>query len=233
MPENAGFSYSFAFIISRKDTPQPVSSGRLIKGSLAVFSLININRPGSTRKLEIPKFTSSKRLYEYVPASFEIQFKNSGNSIVQPYGNIFVQRSSSNTTPLSTLKVNQAQAYILPGTTRTISTQWESGFPAYKSVVSSDGSQSRSLQWNWDNASDFRIGRYTAKLVAVYNDGQRDVPIEQEITFWVVPWRAILLVLGTITILILFGRWRGKKRTEKAVRKALAAQKQAASEDTP
>jgi hypothetical protein len=229
VPKEAGFSYSFALIISRKSNPQPVSGGRVIKGSVAVFTLINIDRPGSTRKLEVPEFKTTHGVYEYVPTTLKVTFKNIGNSIVQPYGNIFIQRGSDDAEPISTLKVNDNKAYILPGSTRTIQTDWSAGFPVYKPTASAD---KQKLTWDWNHAGDFRIGRYTAKLVAVYDDGQRTVPIQQEVTFWVVPWRAILVVLGILVGLILLSRWRNKRRTEKAVRRALEAQKANQQENT-
>ena len=40
------------------------------------------------------------------------------------------------------------------------------------------------------------------KLVGVYNDGQRDVPIESEITFWILPWK---ILLGLLIVLVLVG----------------------------
>ncbi|MDR3583243.1 MAG: hypothetical protein P4L62_02705, partial [Candidatus Pacebacteria bacterium] len=55
------------------------------------------------------------------------------------------------------------------------------------------------LKWNFADASKLRWGKYTAKLVLVYDNGQRDVPIEGEVSFWVVPWR---LVGGGLIILI-------------------------------
>jgi len=225
VPKEAGFSYSFVLIVSRKNNLQPVAGGRLIKGSLAIFTLVNIDKPGATRKLQISSFTSTKKLYEYLPTTLRVEVKNTGNSIVQPYGNIYLQRNPDSASPISTLRVNDANAYILPGTARSLDVEWQKGFPVYTSSTAADGTTHRSLSWDWNHAADFRIGKYTAKLVAVYNDGTRDIPIEQEVSFWVIPWKAILLLIGVVTGLILFSRWRSKRRTEKAVRKALQAQK--------
>jgi hypothetical protein len=47
------------------------------------------------------------------------------------------------------------------------------------------------------------------------------------VTFWVIPWRAILLSIAGLVGLWFLGRWRNKRRTEKAVRRALAAQEAA------
>ncbi len=223
VPKDAGFSYSFALVISRQTDPK-ITSGRLIKGSVAVFTLMNVDRPGAKSNLGVVSFTSAKHLYEYLPATFDIRFQNSGNTIVQPYGNIFVQRAASSKTPLASLVVNDKKSYILPRTERTISAEWNGGFATYQTERDDAGNPHQRLKIDWSQLSRFRIGRYTAKLVAVYNDGQHDIPIEGTVTFWVIPWRAILLFIAAVTGLWFLGRWRNKRRTEKAVRRALAAQ---------
>lgn len=202
LPKETGFSYSFALVVTRKNNPQPTGEGRLLRGSVAVFTLVNVDRPGATRILEVPKFTATKRVFEYLPATFTVEFKNSGNSIVQPYGNIFVQRGSNDTQPLATLPVNETRGYILPDTTRSLESNWTSGFPAYEVTKDANGAEVRSLKWNFANASNFRFGRYTAKLVAAYNDGQRDIPLVAEVTFWVIPWK---ILLGILVVLLLIG----------------------------
>jgi hypothetical protein len=224
IPKDAGFSYSFALVISRQSLPKNNGGTRVIAGSLAVFTLINVDRPGAKSSLQVVQFTASRHLYEYLPATFAIRFRNTGNTIVQPYGNMFVQRTATNKTPLATLAINDKRGYILPGTERSVTTQWNDGFAAYMPVAQPDGTTRSHLAVDWSKLSHFRIGRYTAKLVAVYSDGQHDVPIEGTVTFWVVPWRAILLFIGLLVGLWFLGRWRGKRRTAKAVKRALAAQ---------
>ena len=65
------------------------------------------------------------------------------------------------------------------------------------------------LKWDWGQASKLRWGKYTAKMLLIYDDGQRDVPIEGEVSFWVVPWRLIGVVLfnfGLIMYLLWYVR---------------------------
>ncbi len=224
-PKDSGFSYSFALVISRKNVPKPIEGSRLLKGSLAVFTLINVDRPGATSKLEVVGLTTDRRVYEFLPATVKITFKNTGNTIVQPYGNIFIQRNKNSKTPIDTLPVNDSKSYILPGTQRSTTSTWSNGFPVYEVTANEDGTSGKQLQFNWDTASRFRIGRYTVKVVAVYSDGQRDIPIEGEVSFWVIPWRTILIAMAAITALWLLARWRSKRRTDKAVQRALAAAK--------
>ena len=206
LPKNTGFSYSLALIISRANNPQSTESGRLIKGSVAVFTLINVDRPGATRKMDVTEFSSNAGIYEYLPAKLNIRFENTGNTIAQPYGNIFIQRGSKDGEPLATLPVNDKRGYILPGTERLLETNWSQGFPSYQISMDANGNEKKSETWEWSQLSNFRIGQYTAKLVAVYNDGQRDIPIEKEVTFWVIPWKILLGFLVVILILG-FGIW--------------------------
>jgi len=202
LPKDTGFSYSFALIISRQVNPKPQEGQRAINGSLAVFTLVNVDRPGATSNLQVASLTTSKKVYEYLPAQISIKFHNAGNTIVQPLGNIFIVRGHSKT-PLDTLVVNETQGYILPGTTRVIKASWNDGFPSYQTVTGSDGKETQKLVWNWGQLSKLRIGRYTANLVAVYTQAGKDVPIEGTVSFWVIPWK-ILLVLLVVVLLVLF-----------------------------
>ena len=226
LPKDTGFSYSLALIVSRTQNPQSTQSGRLIKGSVAVFTLINVDRPGATRKIEVEDLSMSAGVYEYLPATVAIRFKNSGNTIVEPYGNVFIQRGSEDMSPIATLPVNDKKGYILPGSERSLETEWTDGFPLVRTTINPDGSEQKQESWDWSQLSKLRIGQYTAKLVAVYNDGQRDVPIEKEVTFWVVPWKIILGALIIIAFVVL-GVWsvvrkiwilirKGKKRSQKS-----------------
>lgn len=219
LPKESGFSYSLALVINRTKDPKSVEAGRAIKGSVAVFTLINVDRPGAIRKLEVEKFATSQNAYEYLPATISMTFKNTGNTIVQPYGNVFIQRGSDDKTPLATLPVNDKKGYILPGSNRILDAEWADGFPSYKITTAADGNEQKTETWNWSQVSKFRIGSYTAKLVAVYNDGQRDVPIEKQATFWVIPWKILLGVIVVIAILAL-GVWSVLRKIWSLIRRS-------------
>lgn len=208
VPDDAAFSYSFALAVSRVEEAKPIPGQSSLQGAVAVFALINVDRPGATRRISVDNFQTERRVYEYLPASFSYKIQNIGNSIVQPQGNIFIQRSSSSE-PISVLKLNEGSRYILPGTSRTLHAEWSDGFPVYQAQKSADNTPvTSSLRWDWSRAEQFRFGHYVAKMVAIYNDGQRDVPIEAEIGFWVIPWKLLggallllsILVVGIIAI---------------------------------
>lgn len=205
-PKDAGFSYSFAIVISRTNNGSPAPGTQQLVGSVAVFALLNIDRPGATREFKVEELKSERRSYEFLPAKFLIRLRNTGNTIIQPQGNIFIQRTSTGQ-PVSVLPLNENSSYLLPGTSRSLAARWGDGFPVYKPVKTADNAPNvNKLIWDWGNAQHFRFGRYVAKVVAVYNDGQRDVPIVTEITFWVIPWK-MLLVAALVLIFLLVGLW--------------------------
>jgi hypothetical protein len=218
LPTQTGFSYSLAVVISRQSETKSTSGGRLIKGSVADFMLINVDRPGATRKLDVAQFSIKKHIYEYLPAEIELRLKNTGNSIVQPYGNVFIQRGNSGK-PISVLPVNDQRGYFLPGVQRSLDLQWNDGFPHYTTTTGTDGKTKRHLVWNWADTSKLRFGKYTAKLVAVYNDGGHDVPIAGEVSFWVIPWKLILGALVVVT-LVLYALWSLVRKILRGVKKA-------------
>lgn len=203
VPKDAGFSYSFAFVVSRQ-AASPSGNGSQLKGSVAIFSLITIDKPGAKRELQIKNFKASQSVYEYLPVELTIELKNTGNTITQPSGTVFMQRGSNDTTPLGTLPVNKGGGYILPGKARKLTVQWDDGFQVLRPAT--DSSEKEQLTWNWSSLSHLRIGRYTAKLVTIYNDGQRDVPLVSEVSFWVFPWK-LLLGVAVVIGLILVGLW--------------------------
>jgi hypothetical protein len=197
-PQSAGFSYNFAVLIKRKGLVENQTAGTSLQGSVAVFTLLNVDRPDAVRKLELEKVVASRRVYEYLPSELTITVKNSGNTIVAPDGNVFFSRSETDTTSLGTTAINQAAGSILPDSTRTFSVKWEDGFP-----LKTEENGSKKTVWDYSKLSSFRIGKYTAKVLLIYDDGVRDVPLEATVSFWVIPWKILggmVLILGLTCI---------------------------------
>ncbi len=208
-PEDAGFSYNFAILISRQSPLPQVEGGSNIEGSVAVFTLLNVNRPDAVKKLELSSFISAKKSYEYLPAELELSIKNTGNTIVQPEGSIYIGRSGNEQEPLAALQINESGGYIIPDSTRTIKEEWNDGFPSRN--------EEGKLIWDWSKINKLRIGKYTAKAVLIYDDGSRDIPIESTVTFWVIPWKIILGALVILLILVV-GTWTVAKKSFKVAR---------------
>jgi plastocyanin len=198
-PHNVGFSYPVAISLTSDRSAGQSSTGAAIKPQVVVFTLININRADAKSGMEITSFTSSKSRYTFLPATFSVTVKNTGNVISQPSGTIFIQHSASDSTPITTIPINKGGGYILPGTSRTFTASWTDGFPVYK--TSPDGK--KNLKWDWKHLNELRFGHYTAKAVVLYDNGQQDVPLMASSAFWVVPWWLLLLALLVIALLIM------------------------------
>ena len=63
--------------------------------------------------------------------------------------------------------------------------------------------ESSTLKWNFSEFDKFRLGKYTAHLLFIYDNGERDIPVESKISFWVIPWRLILVVFFLVTFTII------------------------------
>jgi hypothetical protein len=207
-PASAAFGYYYAAVFTRDDATTQTKVTNL-NGAVAIPILLDVNAPGEVRQAAITQFKSNKNMFEFLPASFTVELKNSGNTHVAPRGNVFITKGGKS---VATLEVNQAKGNILPGTKRTFSADWSDGSPVYKlnevdgKVVLKDGKQTHKLDWSHFDLSKLRFGKYHAKVAMVYDDGVSDVSTEAELDFWVIPWR----IIGLSLLVILFvaaGLW--------------------------
>jgi hypothetical protein len=219
-PKTAAFGYYYAAVFSRVgDDEKPDGRANAISGATATLVLLDAKSPNAKRVLDLGSLTSKHRIYEFLPAEFDVRLTNRGNVHAVPQGNVFITKGGKE---VGILSFNAAGGAILPDSNRVYPAMWDSGFPVYKEVVENEkvkvdskGRQVKKLTWDWTQANKFRMGKYKAHLFAIYDDGHRDVPIEAELTFWVIPWRFLLVVL-VVLVLVGFGTYmivRGSLRS--------------------
>jgi hypothetical protein len=205
-PKEAAFGYYYAFVFARaNENLSPEERRTALNGGTAVLALLDVDVPGAKREVTLEKFSLDKKVYEFLPATFSVTLKNGGNVHGAPRGNIFIDKGD--TKDIALLEVNKEKGNILPSSKRTFETSWSDGFPKYvpkivdgKELKDSKGNTEMELKWNFNDASKLRFGRYTAKLLMIYDDGTHDVPLEGEISFWVIPWR----IIGVAVIVLVF-----------------------------
>jgi hypothetical protein len=232
VPASAAFGYYFAVEFTSANPTPKTQNGASVQGAVASFVLLNAEAPGEKRQMQITSFSADHRFYEFLPARFTIRLHNSGNIFAGASGNIFIMRGSKQ---IAVLNVNENHGLVLPSSNRQFSVAWDSGFPVYKPVLDSNGQPVKDksskvktkLSWNFSQVSKLRFGHYTAKLALVYNDGSRDVPLNGEVSFWVVPWRLVsfilfimLLIAGLIAYVVILRRRLKKLKTPKPSRGA-------------
>ena len=239
VPSDAAFGYYYAVTFSRA-SDEKAAKGQTVKGSIATLILLEANVPGAKRELQVVEFKSEKKLYEFLPAKLTVKIRNTGNVHAVPHGDVSINQGDKE---LSRIQLNPAGSYILPGSNRVFTLEWNDGFPRYvekqedgKVVLDKSGNPQKQLETDWNKAGKLRIGEYTANLLLVYDDGQKDVPIEAATKFHVIPWK-ILLVVALIVVLLIVGIVKdiiklehflfgfGKKNTKRPVAKKATARK--------
>jgi hypothetical protein len=208
-PDGAAFGYYYTFVFTRAAQAQAVAGQAAIHGGSAVLVLLDVAVPGAKRSIVLDTLATSKKVYEFLPVDFLVKLHNNGNVHAAPRGNIFIKNSAGKEVAL--LEVNFEKGNILPSSKRIFETRFQEGFPVYEERVidnalvrDEEGNIMSDLKWNFTELDNLRVGRYTANLVMAYDDGQRDIPIEGEVSFWVIPWRILGGIL-LVTLIICFG----------------------------
>lgn len=213
VPQQAAFGYYYAVTFSRADDPVLAETNRATKivGASASLVLLEVRVPQAVRKIDIEQFYTGKRIFEFLPVDFNLKLTNLGNVHVAPHGNIFVDSMFRKDEAI--LEVNPYQGNVLPNSKRIFTTSWNDGFPVYQAkvngqqeVMDSKGKVIQELKWNFADLNKLRWGKYTAHLLLVYDDGAKDVPIEGDVSFWVIPWRLLggALVLLSLVVIGLY-----------------------------
>lgn len=217
IPQTASLGYYLAATFSKESLNTKLDSTNL-NGVVATPILLNVATPNEKKSMNLVSFSTNHEIYEYLPVKFNVSIHNTGNIYLSPVGNIFIDKGSKS---VATLYLNDAGSSILPQSTRSLTTSWDKGFPVYKEQLfngapklDSNGKFIQSLDWNFSKLSSFRFGKYTAKLLLVYNNGTNDIPIESTLSFWVIPWKLMIIAL-VILIIIVIGVWSVLKGTFK------------------
>ncbi len=103
-PLSASLGYYYAVTFGRATESAPGAEQTALVGSTATLVLLDVKVPFAKREAVIQSFSSDESWYEFLPATFHIIIKNTGNVHVAPTGNIFITRGA---TEVGQLKINQ------------------------------------------------------------------------------------------------------------------------------
>lgn len=225
IPESASYGYYYVFSITPKQDNLVTTTGTEIKGEILVVTLLTVIKEGANSKTELVSFKAKNNISEYLPVDFLVKLANKGNVHVKPRGNVFITRSGGD--EIGIIEVNPGVGSILPGGQREFGTSWNEGFLVQEKVIENGvekldntGKPITKLAINWNKLTSFRIGPYTARLLMVYDDGQRDVTIEGTTTFWVIPYTALGVILVTLIIVVVLLRFLLKWYVKRAIAKS-------------
>lgn len=207
-PQSASLGYYYALIVNRiRDNKE--GEGAVIIGAPAISVLLEVRSPHAKRELQLIDFKTDSPWYEYLPAEFQVRVKNTGNVHIVPTGDIFLDWGTEKNVAI--MRANEARGNVLPQSERVYTASWNDGFivrepkkEGTRLVKDSNGKQIYKTSFDFSKANKFRIGKYNAHLLLVYDNGKRDVPVEATVSFWVFPWK-IMLAAAVILYFILIG----------------------------
>jgi hypothetical protein len=227
VPSNAAFGYYYAFRISPSKDEADSGIGTQVRTEVVLPLLLTVGNQAMNAKGQIDDFSTKQNLYQFMPVNFETTVSNVGNVYIHPKGNIFIESGGKD---VAVLEVNPQSGAVLPGASKKFESNWTGGFFEYQPVIEDGqpkmddkGNQVKSFKINWNKVTDLRIGKYVANLVLVYDDGHKDVSLQSSVSFWVIPYVPILIILGIILLMFLihhfYLKWYFKKRLEKYLSK--------------
>ena len=226
IPKDAAYGYYFAVSFTQDNNSPIKRTGATITGAAAVPILLDVKKAGAKADAKIIEFKADNYVSEYLPVNFSVKVQNQGNIHVSPHGNIFISGGNQN---IASLDVNPTLGNIIPDTNKTFMVPWSDGFLVREPVMEAgqpkldkNGKQIENITINWNKLTEFRIGKYTANLLLVYDNGTRDVPLEATVSFWVFPWKVVWLMIVTLIVLVVLVRFLLKFYINREIRKRLA-----------
>lgn len=202
-PKNAALGYYYAIVVNRQplgevDINQPQAA---VAGAPAIPVLVEVLSPNAKKELQLVEFVTDKPFYEYLPTEFNIKVKNTGNVHVVPSGDIFIDSSAKQN--IGIISANPGRNNILPNSERTLKNTWLDAFLYLSPELDKNNNTVYKLKYDLTKADRFRIGKYTAHLLMVYDNGSRDIPLEATVSFWVMPWKLLLIGLLIVYLAVM------------------------------
>ncbi|MBU2565962.1 hypothetical protein KKG46_00180 [Patescibacteria group bacterium] len=148
----------------------------------------------------IESFESNQKVFSHLPAMMSLRIRNNGNVHFRPQGTLEVRNMWGGV--VARLPANPSNGAVLPNSIRRLNTWWA------KSNDVAEGGFMAGLTNEWRN---FALGKYTATVNAKY--GEQNKAFEAKtVSFWVIPWRMLLILIVLLAIFIL-----GMKMYNKAI----------------
>ncbi len=146
---------------------------------------------------ELLEFTTDDNFYEYPDITFDTRIKNLGDTHITPTGEIILTNIFDQ--EIATIPFNPNNQSVLRDNIGNYETKWNLG-----SFLTKDNS--------------IVLGPIKAKLIVTYRTFQPGfAPLTSEISFWIIPWKVILIALIVIITVIVTIKLIKKKKKEKEI----------------
>jgi hypothetical protein len=182
VPSNAAPGGYYGVVRFTATPPELKDTGVSLSASLGSLLFIRVNGE-ATEGLEIAEFATSNSkdntsLFESAPIQFVERVKNTGNTHLQPAGQITVKDMFGQ--KVATVNINLPPRNVLPNSIRKFEQPLDSATLGDKML----------------------FGRYTAELNITYGDSRQT--LTTSIDFWVIPYKLIIgIIIGLIALFFL------------------------------
>lgn len=185
--------------MSESETQELLGTGALSTLTSGTPILIKIGDE-FLENAELLKFETDKNWYEFPNINFLTQIKNLGDTHITPIGEIVLTNMFGK--EVARIPFNENTQSILRENTGAYESTWD-----YGKFLTND--------------KQLVLGKITANLIVTYRSFQPGFhPLNAETTFWVIPWRYILIALIIIILtIIIIHRLKKKKKEYKPIPK--------------
>lgn len=174
VPQNASPGAHFGGVFLDARPPKQRTTGAAV--GMKVGTIINLRISGDAKEqAQMREFSTGHIVYgSAANVDFHTRIENLGNVLLRPHG--LIEITNMRGSKVGLVKVNENAAGVFPGSDKTFAEVW--------------------------NYEGFAIGRYQAVVSLAYGEDSRQT-ISAATSFWVLPLKPILGVLGTIFAILL------------------------------
>jgi len=180
VPEDANPGGHYAAILAGTRPPDDQIEGTSIKVSSLLGSLMLLNVKGEvTEEGKIREFSVPNIVFQKAEVDFTVRFENTGNTHIQPQGEIRVYDWLGKDRGYMTLNHNSEFGNVLP-----------------------EGIRKWNFNWKGED-SIFSMGRYRAALILGYGEENGRQTDTREMYFWVLDYKILGIILGSIILVLI------------------------------
>lgn len=220
VPSDAPAGSHYAAILVTQSPPDLEGNGAQIAigGEVVYQILINLNEEKiNDTSLAFFRTKNNQKLFAHLPVRFETGFENKGNVHVTPAANIEIFQSGKK---IDNIELNPGLNRVFPGKTKVYENLWseeniEEISDSFEVQKAEDDLPKTFLEHVLYEIKNFRIGQFKAEIQGFAGTNP---PYKDSVTFWVIPYHLLVVIIVPILILIAIAviRRKLKNRSKKS-----------------
>lgn len=198
VPKNASPGGHYGVIRFTASAPSLNGNGVALSTSLGSLVLINVSgnvkESLAVEEMSINKNGKKGTFFESAPLNFVQRIKNTGNTHLQPTGQVEIKDMFGK--KVAAVNVNSPPRNVLPSSIRKFEE------PLDKTVI----------------GNKRLFGRYTATMKLTYGNDKKE--LTAKMSFWVIPYKLVAIVIGSIIVLFFGLRFALKRYNQRIINRS-------------